>query len=271
MRQLIALLTKNANLLLLFVLLSLCFLINTSLHSAQQNFYLKNTQSISAWVYHQEVKITDYFNLGKENKKLIEENRQLREQLSQNLFSTNTSSQKPPIDSSFSYITGRIVSSPYQFRNNYFLAYGGKNQGVAVDMGVVSPLGIVGIVTEVTDNYSKILPLLNRRSSISGAIKNTGAFGSLIWNGKSPHIVQLVDVEKTAVAKLGDTIVTHGSSVVFPKNIPIGQIQMIDEASENFYNIQVQLFNNLTQLQTIYFINAEEKQEIDLLKASIDE
>lgn len=271
MRQLIALLTKNANVLLFLALLSLCFLINTSLHSPHKSFYLKNTQSISAWFYHQEAKITDYFYLKRENLKLIEENRQLRAQQSHNksiISATNTSA---PIDTNFSYIAGRIVSNPFQFRNNYFLAYGGKKQGVATDMGVISPLGIVGIVTEVTDNYSKILPLINSRSSIPAAIKNTGAFGSLIWNGESPHVVQLVDVEKTALVKLGDTIVTHGSSVIFPKNLPIGKVLFIDDASENFYTIHVQLFDKLTELQTIYFIHSEDKPEIDHLKASINE
>ena len=88
-------------------------------------------------------------------------------------------------------------------------------------------LGIVGIIDNVSANYSTVISILNTKSQINAKIKHSDHFGTLNWNGKNAGFVQLIDVPRLASIRKGDTIVTGGQSVIFPENIGIGTIEKI--------------------------------------------
>ena len=71
---------------------------------------------------------------------------------------------------------------------------------------------------------------------------------------------------KIAPLKKGDTIVTSGKSSIFPKNIPVGIIEgfKLDNA-ENFYIINIKLFNDMTSLDHVYIIKNQNKKLINEL------
>jgi rod shape-determining protein MreC len=65
-----------------------------------------------------------------------------------------------------------------------------------------------------------------------------------------------------------DTIITGGNSTLFPKGIPIGIIKDFQlNTTENLYNINVQLFNDMTNLEHVYIIENLHREEIDNLLA----
>ena len=58
-----------------------------------------------------------------------------------------------------------------------------------------------------------------------------------------------------ASVRKGDTIVTGGQSVIFPENINIGTIEKFIQTEENnYYTIDIRLFNDMTNLGHVYII-----------------
>ena len=114
--------------------------------------------------------------------------------------------------------------------------------------------------------------VLNRKSRINAKLKSTNHIGSLKWNGKSPEFTQLIDVSKFAPVKVGDTIVTGGQSSIFPQGIGIGTIDSFEtDISGDTYNINVKLFNDMTNIGTVYILQNLDAEEIKTLQNSIDE
>ena len=125
---------------------------------------------------------------------------------------------------------------------------------------------ILGIVDQTSTKFATVLSILNTTIKISAQLKNTNHFGSLMWDTKSPQVIQLTEISKIAPLKKGDTIVTSGRSVIFPKGIPIGTIKDFKlDAAENFYTIDVSLFNDMTNIEYVYIIENVDKNEINSL------
>jgi len=130
-------------------------------------------------------------------------------------------------------------------------------------LGVVSSLGVIGIIDKTSTKYSRVLSILNSNSRVNAQLKNTNHFGTLKWNGQSPKNAQLTDIQGLANISIGDTIVTSGNSIIFPKGILIGAItsfKLIE--TEDVYNINVELFNDMTNMGHVHVINNKDSNEI---------
>jgi rod shape-determining protein MreC len=122
-------------------------------------------------------------------------------------------------------------------------------------MGVIGTKGIVGVVDQVDDNYSRVLSILSKELSINAQIKGSNIIGSLKWNGTSPYRINLVDVPRLANIKQGDTIITGQQSLIFPPNIMVGTVEELAKTEDGSrYNVQVKLSNDLTDLGHVYTV-----------------
>jgi rod shape-determining protein MreC len=142
----------------------------------------------------------------------------------------------------------------------------GKRDSIKQDLGVISSEGLVGIIDNTSKKYATVISILNKTSRISAQLKKSNHFGSLIWNGKSPYLVQLTEIPKIAPIEIGDNIVTSGRSSIFPKDIPIGTIESFNlDAAQNYYVIDVKLFNDMTSMEHVYIIENKDVSEINAL------
>lgn len=270
MQQIINFIFRNKILLLyLFLLLvSLGFTIQS--HSYHQSKFFNSANWISGGIYKTTNNISDYFNLEIENEKLVQENIRLRK-----LLLTKEYNHEAPIDSvlldtsklDFSIISAKIIKNSYTNLDNYITLNKGSKQGVKQDMGVITPNGILGIVENTSNKFSRIQSILNRRSNLNAKIKNTNNFGSLIWDGKDYNTVQLIDIPRRVALKVGDTILTGAASSIFPENILIGTIKKLDlDPSKSSYKIDIALFNDMTNIKNVYIINNKNRPEIEQLE-----
>ena len=81
------------------------------------------------------------------------------------------------------------------------------------------------------------------------------------WNGNDYSITQLTDIVRQAVFKKGDTIITGGKSAIFPEGITIGTIKDFTLNNNQYEQINVQLFNDMSALGNVQIINNLEKTE----------
>ena len=134
-------------------------------------------------------------------------------------------------------------------------------------MGVISDDGLIGIINETTENFSSVISILHKDIKLNMKFKKNLSFGSLLWQGESPNKMKLVDIATINPVSIGDTIVTGGMSSYFPEGIPIGTvISFKNTPSGNFYDIDVELFSNLTQKKYVYIIENINSEEIKNLE-----
>jgi rod shape-determining protein MreC len=265
MQQLINALLKYKNSLfyLGLLLLSLIFLNQRSFY--HQSFFSDISLSISSRINLYSQGIVNYFSLKKINQQLRLENEILKVL---ELAYQNNKVDKTAILESFGFeITGaRVIRNSYDKARNYIIIDKGQANGIKTDTGVISSDGIIGIVNQTTENFSSILSLLHRDLKVNVSFKKNGAYGSMSWRSNHPKKMKLDDISTLNPVSIGDTIVTGGMSDYFPYGIPLGTVSKIERPkSEGYYDIDVELFSNLTQKEFVYIIKNKNLDQIEKL------
>lgn len=274
MQQIIFFFIRNKNFLLFAVLFTISVTLTIQTHNYHNDKFISSANYITGGVYTFRNNITDYFSLGKENEQLLQENLILRKKLEQ--FKESFVFEKldsTVIPNKYEYFTARVINNNYSKTKNQLTLDKGRRDSITIDLGVISSKGIVGIVSDVSENYATVQSILNTKSRINAKLKKSSHFGSLIWNTKDPNVAQLVDIPRLAQLEKGDTVVTGGRSTIFPEGILIGTVKDFHlDNDDNYYYVNIDLFNDMTSLEHVYLIENREAQEIlELEKGVKDE
>ncbi|TNJ43720.1 rod shape-determining protein MreC [Tamlana fucoidanivorans] len=264
MQQIINFIIRNKNFLLFLLLFCVSLLFTIQSHSYHKSKFINSANFLTGGVYNSINNISSYFSLKSQNTLLAEENKQLKSlwfnasQKTDSTYVDSTAFQSP-----YRFYTANIIKNSYALTDNYLTINKGRKDSIKQDFGVISSKGIIGIIDKTSRGYGTVLSILNTTSRISAQLKKTNHFGTLTWNGKSPEFTQLVDIPKIAPLQKGDTIITSGRSSIFPKGVPVGVIAdfVLDQA-ENFYEINVKLFNDMTNIEHVYIIENIDTEEI---------
>lgn len=264
MQQIFNFIFKNSILLLFLLLLGISLTLSIQSHSYHRSRAVTSANAVTGYVYEQINSVEEYLSLKGQNEALASENAQLKKLL----FNTQDTANRPPIDipdamGNYKVIQSKVIKNSYNVHENYLTINSGRNQGVKEDMGVVSSLGVVGIVEKTSPGYSTVISILNLKFRLDAKIKKNNHFGTLTWNGKNTGFAQLIDVPRLATVKKGDTIVTGAESRIFPENIPIGTIDKVYiDKKTNYYTLDIRLFNDMTSLGHVYIIENKDRDEI---------
>ncbi|CAG2534112.1 rod shape-determining protein MreC [Maribacter dokdonensis] len=270
MQQIINFLIRNKIFLLYLFLLFIAFIFTFQSHSYHQSKFLNSSNYITGSIYTFSDNITSYFGLREENNRLVEENKRLRDRLFNNVLLSPSRIDSTSVN--YEIIRGRAINNSYADQRNYITINKGENDSIAQDMGVITDKGILGIVENTSNNFSTVQSILSDKSTINAKIKNSNHFGSLVWENTTDYnVVQLIDIPRLVPLTIGDTIVTGAMSSIFPENIPIGTIKSFDlDNSKSFYFINVELFNDMTNIGTIYIIKNLNRKEVLELEAETE-
>lgn len=253
MRQIVDFFVRNKNFILFVFLFSVSLTLLFTSSNFHKSYFLNSTNLISGNIYEFNKSIKDYFNLGKINEDLSLENQSLRERL----YNLNLKNQQ------YNVFNARVIKNSYSLTNNYLTINLGAKDSIKNDMGVVSDKGIIGITDRVSENYSRVISILNTNLNINAKLNNTNFFGVLNWNGSNSNILQLSDLPKQINISIGDTIITGGNSLIFPMGIPIGIVSSYKlDNTQNYIEAQIKLFNDMTNLNYVYIVKNNNKKEI---------
>lgn len=272
MRQLFLLFYRYRAFLLFVVLeaISLWLVVGSNPYHSAAFFHSSN--AVSGNIYNLRANVTQYFNLKKVNKALINENEHLRNELYQEtrpvLVRANIDSSKiPDVKVPYNFTAARVINNSTQYYRNHLTINKGANQGIKRGQGVISGKGVIGRVQAVSDNFSTVYSLINTRMYVSAAIKSNGAFGTIKWSGADPGYINLQFIPRHIKINEGDTILTSGFNAIFPENIMIGTIASYDlEENSPFYDIEVKLSNDFSSLSHVYVIENPKREEKEALE-----
>ena len=274
MQQIFNFIFKNSNRILFLLLIIISLALTIQSHSFHRSKIISSANFLSGGVYEKINNLNEYLNLKTQNEELAIENAKLKSLL----FNVKDTTTAKRLDSLKGVklediIVSKVIHNSYNVYENYLTLNSGERDGVKPDMGVINDKGIVGIIENTSPKYATVISILNKRTQINAKIKKSDHFGSLNWDGKSTGFVQLTDLPRLALIKIGDTIVTGGQSVIFPENINIGTIaKMYRDEQTNFYTLDVKLFNDMTNLGHVYIIKSKDRDEVlNLEKREKDE
>jgi len=268
MQQILLFFIRNKNFLLFLILLLVSFSLTIQSHSYHKNKFVNSANFLSGSIYSFRSNITSYFNLKAENKILVDENAQLRMQIERYENNIELTIDKTPLGSNYRVIVAKLINNSYTKTKNRLTIDKGSKNNIALDMGVITSDGIVGIIDNVSRNYATIQSILNTNSQINAKLKKSNHFGSMVWNTADPNVVQLIDVPMLAAVEVGDTVVTGGRSTIFPEGIPIGTVNQVQlDQDGNFYDLDIVLFNDMTSLGHVYVIENLNSKEIKQLES----
>ena len=273
MQQIFNFLIRNKNSILFLILFAASVFLTVQNHAFHKSRFVSSANFVTGGVYSWSNNINTYLHLDEYNERLLEENNKLRNIISNIHDSISVEKQldSTSFEGDYLFRTARVINNNFSKQDNYLTLNRGKESGIQQEFGVITSQGIVGIVDRVNDKYSRVISILNSRSRINAQLNNTNHFGSLVWDGKDPNIVQLIDVPRQAPLQKGDTIITGGRSLIYPKGLPIGSIEDFTlDQTQSYYTINIKLFNDMTNIGYVYIIENVNKEEIEKLQ-EVDE
>jgi len=273
MQQIIYFFIRNKNSILFAVLFVISVLLTIQTHNYHNYKFTSSANSVIGGIYKFKNNLTDYLSLGNENRKLLEENLRLREELERfRDFASIPDLDSVAIPMKFDYRSAIVINNNYSKSKNQLTLNKGNKDNIQIDMGVISSKGLVGIVSDVSKNYATVQSILNTKSKINAKLKKSSHFGTLIWNTEDPNVVQLIDIPRLAKLQKGDTIITGGRSTIFPEGVLIGTVRDFrSDKDDNYYYVNVDLFNDMTSLQYVYLIENTQAQEILTLEKGVED
>ncbi|MDR0604020.1 MAG: rod shape-determining protein MreC [Bacteroidales bacterium] len=212
----------------------------------------------------------EWIRIGDENQRLLSQNRNLL------MLAFNHKREFNPIENIyygdsllFSYHPAKAIETTINKQNNYVVLDKGYADGIRTNMGVISSEGVVGIIKEVSPNFSIALSLLHSQFNIFARVKNTDVSGILTWNGINIQYAQMNNLAHIENVKVSDTVITQ-HSLVFPPGYPIGIVTSIyPKTTGGYFVLNIKLLTPFEKLGNVYIIEQNYSEELNNLMERI--
>jgi rod shape-determining protein MreC len=130
----------------------------------------------------------------------------------------------------------------------------GSSQGLATDMAVLAPAGVVGRVILPTARAAKVQLIIDRNAAAAGLVERSRAQGVVVGTGTDR--MRFEYVPGTADLKTGDRVVTSGMDGIYPKGFVLGQIESIERKAGEFSTVLIRPAVNLSALETVLVVTS---------------
>ncbi len=158
-------------------------------------------------------------------------------------------SEKAP----YRLMPARVVGRDPSILSSAIVIDKGSGDGVKLDMPVISPNGIVGLVLTVSKNSSRVMLINDKNSRIDVIIQDNREIG--ILEGSDDGTVRLFFIDRKARVRVGDSVVTAGMGDNFPNGLPVGEVlEVYKPTSEMFQEIVVGPKTDLGTLEEVLLI-----------------
>lgn len=202
--------------------------------------FQNSVNDVGNWLSDASAGFRDKQELAEKNKELqseIDDLTMKNNELMQNSTELERLKELYDLDNSYSgyhKIAAQVISKDPGNWYSTFVINRGSKDGLSVDMNVIGQGGLIGIITEVGDNWAQVRSIIDDESNISVMIRNSSinfmVSGSLLEeNDGKINFFQLRDADNNVSS--GDAVVTSNISSKFLPEILVGYISDITEDS----------------------------------------
>jgi len=221
--------------------------------------------SMNAAISRQFTGATAIFTLERDNRQLFLQNARLFGQLLRQQAALRDASELNAIQATApqwvgNYKVARVVDRRFSATDNMLIIDAGSRRGIAKDMAVLTPDGLVGRVIEVSPNYAKVLPVINQNFMVSVVSDSTRTSGLLAWRNGNERLAKMEHVPVSSKLLNGERLTTSGYSTFATRGIPVGQIIRISK-DKLFYDVDVRLSVDFSSLSWVLVSLAKPSME----------
>ncbi len=114
----------------------------------------------------------------------------------------------------------------------------GRDDRVVSGMPVVTPEGLVGQVSRISDRYADVMLTVDEGSAVDVVVERTGARGILRGTGQSDsYKCRIQYLLRADEVRVGDTVYTSGLGRRFPPNIKVGTISRVEKRDFDLHQL----------------------------------
>jgi rod shape-determining protein MreC len=151
------------------------------------------------------------------------------------------------------YIAANVIGKNLQLLRNTITLDAGEQDGVRVNMPVVSESGLVGKIASTSGHYAIGQILLNRDLRVSAKVQRSRVDGVIRWEGGT--MLQLREVARTMDVQPGDLVVTSEYSAYYPAGTRIGIVSRAEPIRGSlFLNVEVTPSVDFTRLEEVFVL-----------------
>ena len=131
----------------------------------------------------------------------------------------------------------------------------GTGDGLTVDMGVVTPAGIIGRIVKAYDRFAIVLLLIDPNNAVTGLVQRTRDEG--IVEGTEKGLTRIKYLPLLSTVKVGDQVVTSGLAGGFPRGLPIGTITKIERReAELFLSAEIAPDTDFAKIEEVLVVTS---------------
>ena len=175
---------------------------------------------------------TDINNLQSENEELKQKNTELEQAVRElEILKSENATLKEYVGLKEKYgeyetVPAYIINKDITNYNNVMIINAGSNEGIEVNMTVISDKGLVGHVISVSEDTAKVQTILDTANTVSATMSSSReiviARGNLGENNlKATYIPTDANIVE------GDSVETSGMGGIYPKGIHIGTVDKV--------------------------------------------
>ncbi len=139
----------------------------------------------------------------------------------------------------------------------------GKSDGIRLSQPVFNHNGIIGVVTDISNHYAKVMLAIDHNSAIDAIVQRTRARG--IIRGGAYDSYSFEYVLRRHEIKPGDTIISSGLDRIYPKGLLIGRVENVKKSeSDLFQTILVIPSVDFETLEDVLVLISRPPDELDM-------
>jgi rod shape-determining protein MreC len=149
--------------------------------------------------------------------------------------------------------TARVISKGEDPWSNALVINKGSRDGIAKDMAVMTPLGLVGKISAVNERYAHVLLVTD--TSFSAAVKIQETRRDAVLSGTGAGNCRLKYVPEGETVKTGDVVVTSGFDDLFPAELVAGYVTGVAKKGASiFQQVEVAPSQDLMKLDEVVIV-----------------
>ncbi len=190
----------------------------------------------------------DNENLRKRIDVLIQEKHALQEEV-RRLTRINELTEYQKSNQLKSVVATVIGLDATQWSKTVFINKGTRD-GIKENQAVVTTQGLVGHIVQAGHSSSKVLLIVDSRSSVDALFERDRVSGIVVGTGRDTCEMKYVPIN--ANVHVGDQVLSSGLGGVFPKGLKMGTVNEVQKATQGlFQEVSIAPSANLKRLEEV--------------------
>ncbi len=255
----------------LILLIGMIFTINKSYETkTTDNIIIRLTMPIQKVVHGISTKTRSFFShfgdiseLNQENQKLKNKVSQLEEKVQKNnMYKVENERLRGMLDLKDTYKEFELVAANVTGKDSstWFLSLTldkGKNDGIEMADTVIAPNGLVGHITDIGPDWSRVTTIIDSQSTVAVIVERTEDLATIDGDIDlaSNGLCKMTYISKDSSITVGDIAKTSGLGGVYPKGISVGKILKIHPENKGVSQYaEVEPFVNFNHIYEVFVI-----------------